>query len=241
MEAFAATAPMMAGLLPRGDGGTVLVLPGFMAADGSTKPLRALLGTLGYEAHGWGLGRNIGPTGEIVEGLVALVDRLRCDNGPIHVVGWSLGGMFARELARLDPDAVHQVITLGSLFQTIGPEQSNAAAAFRALQHRHTDTIMAPHVPSWARDRCPMPTTSIYTKGDGIVNWHQCLNRKLPYAENVEVYGSHCGLGHNPAAMFVIADRLATPTDDWRPFRAPLPLKALYPHAVDFDTASSAA
>lgn len=235
-SAFAATAPAMLGLLPRGDGRTVLVLPGFMAGDGSTAPMRALLKKLGYQAHGWGLGRNIGPTGEIVDGLVALIDRLDRDDGPIDVVGWSLGGLFAREIARLAPSAVRQVITLGSPFQTTGPDESNAGAAFAALRARHDSDVMIPRIPSWARDPMPVPNTSVYTRTDGIVSWHQCLNRALPNSENVEVRGSHCGLGHNPAALYVIADRLAQSPYEWKPFRSPIALRGLYPRPIDFDT-----
>ena len=90
-------------------------------------------------------------------------------------------------------------------------------------------------VPSWAREPIAVPSTSIYTKSDGVVNWHQCLNRDLPQLENVEVYGSHCGLGFNPAVTFVIADRLAQ-TPNWQPFKPPLALRRLYPTPVDFDT-----
>jgi hypothetical protein len=233
---FAATAPALRSLLPRGDGRTVLVLPGFMAGDGSTTPLRRLLGTIGYDARGWGLGRNIGPTADVLDGIVSLIDELDRDNGPIDIVGWSLGGLFAREIARMTPRSVRQVITLGSPFQTIGPAQSNAGAAFAALRHRHSAELLAGQVPCWTRDPLPVPTTSIYTRSDGIVHWHQCLNRDLPRAENVEVYGSHCGLGFNPAALFVVADRLSLPVEEWRRFRSPRALRPLYPRPVAFDT-----
>ncbi|MEQ8841529.1 MAG: alpha/beta fold hydrolase [Acidimicrobiales bacterium] len=235
--AFAASIPAMKALLPRGNEDRhVLVLPGFMAGDGSTKPLRALLDRLGHQTHGWGLGRNIGPTTDILEGMIVLVERLALDKGPIDIVGWSLGGLYGREIARLHPGAVRQVITLGSPFQTIGPEESNAKEAFAALRHRHSDETKIPRVPSWAREPLTVPATSIYTKGDGIVSWHQCLNRALPRTENVEVYGSHCGLGHNPAAIWVIADRLAQRGVEWAPFRPRRVLRALYPNADVLDT-----
>jgi pimeloyl-ACP methyl ester carboxylesterase len=236
LGAFAASAPAMMRMLPKGEPRTVLVLPGFMAGDTSTRPLRALLGSLGHETHGWGLGRNIGPTGHIIDGLITLIDRLDRDNGPIDIVGWSLGGLFAREFARLAPHTVRQVITLGSPFQTTGPEESNAKAAFAALRDRHSDDFTVPRMPSWARDPMPVPTTSVYTRGDGIVSWHQCLNRRLPETENVEVRGSHCGLGHNMAAIYVVADRLAQIEKSWQPFKVPFALRSFYPRPVDFDT-----
>ena len=235
--AFAAAAPAMMGLLPRANAErTVLVLPGFMGGDGSTKPLRTLLCTLGYDTHGWGLGRNIGPTDEIIDGLIERIDKLDRQRGPIDIIGWSLGGIYAREMARLAPSATRQVITLGSPFQTTGPDESNVGAAFAALRSRYAEHLTPPRMPSWARDPLEVPTSSIYTKTDGIVNWDQCLNRPLPQTENVEIYGSHCGLCHNPAAIFVIADRLAQAGTNWRPFQAPRALRPLFPNSTAFDT-----
>lgn len=109
--AFAATAAAMRALLPRAPHRRhVLVLPGFMAGDASTKPLRMLLDTLGYETQGWGLGTNLGPTTAIIDGLIDLIERLEGDRGPIDIIGWSLGGIFAREMARLAPHTTRQVI-----------------------------------------------------------------------------------------------------------------------------------
>ena len=235
--AFAVSAPVMAKLLPRtGQKRNVIVLPGFMAGDTSTRPLRSLLGALGYETHGWGLGRNLGPTSPIINGLVALIERLDRENGPLDIIGWSLGGLFGREIARLAPRTTRQVITLGSPFQTTGPGDSNAGAAFAALRRRHAGNIVDGRLPSWAREPLEVPTTSIYTRADGVVAWQQCLNRELPQAENVEVHGSHCGLGHNLAAIYVIADRLAQPDGTWEPFKAPPVLRPIFPNPVDFDT-----
>ncbi len=235
--AFAATAPAMAAMLPRARHDRhVLVLPGFMAGDASTKPLRSFLDALGYDTQGWGLGTNLGPTAHIVEGLIELIEKLDRARGPIDIIGWSLGGLFAREMARLAPHTARQVITLGSPFQTTGPDQSNARAAFAALRSRHSDDIMVPRMPSWAREPLTVPTTSVYTRTDGVVSWHQCLNRDLPRTENVEVFGSHCGLGHNPAALYVIANRLAQRDHEWRPFRPPRALRRLYPRGDVLDT-----
>ncbi|NIR39567.1 MAG: alpha/beta hydrolase [Actinobacteria bacterium] len=231
VASFLASAPAMIGLLKRGHGRPVLVLPGFLAGDGSTAPLRGLLRGLGHDVHGWGLGRNIGPTDEILDGMIHLVDELRARTGSIDIIGWSLGGLYAREVARLAPEVVHQVITLGSPFQTTGPEQSRVGLAFNALHDRHSDRVMIPRIPSWAREPMPVPTTSIYSRTDGIVRWHHCLNRHLPTAENVEVRGTHCGLAMNPAAVLVIADRLAQKAGRWRPFRPPLAVRGLFPHS----------
>ena len=184
IAAFLAAAPAMTRLLKRARGRAVLVLPGFLAGDGSTAPLRALLRTLGHEVHGWGLGRNIGPTDDILDGMIHLIDELHGRHGPVDIVGWSLGGIYAREIARLAPEVVHQVITLGSPFQTNGPHESRVGLAFNALHERHSERIMVPRIPSWARGPLPVPTTSIYSRTDGIVRWHHCLNLSRPTAES---------------------------------------------------------
>lgn len=232
---FALSAPAMAALLPRGTPKTVLVLPGFLADDPSTLPMRRLLGHLGHDVHGWGLGRNLGPTNAIIDGLVAKVEDLDRTNGPIDIVGWSLGGLYAREIARLAPDVVRQVITMGSPFQTNGADESNAGAAFRALRDRHDPDFEANRIPSWARDPIPVWTTSIYTKTDGIVHWAQCLNVHHPNTENIEVRGSHMGLGFNPAAMWIVADRIAQPPGHWSRFKPPGPLRYLFPRGAGFE------
>lgn len=104
-------------MLPAGDGHPVLVLPGLLAGDGSTWILRRILRRLGYAAYGWGLGRNIGPTAKAVSGMRDLLDKLHSRyHTPVSLIGWSLGGIFARGLARDHPSAVRQVITLGSPF-----------------------------------------------------------------------------------------------------------------------------
>ncbi len=232
---FVAIAPVLARVLPRGVGRPVLVLPGFLADDASTKPMRVLLRSLGHDAHGWGLGRNIGPTDEILDGLMHLLDDHSRKDGPIDVVGWSLGGLYAREMARLAPSAVRQVITLGSPFQIVGEQDSNVGAAFNSFKEFHSDRVMTPRIPSWAREPIPVSATSIYTRGDGIVKWDHCLNRDFPHTENVEVRGSHCGLGHNPAAMVVVADRLAQQGSRWCPFEPPAALRGLFPNAEVYD------
>src|SRR5918998_641019 len=117
--AFAASAPALQ-LAPKGDGHPVLVLPGLAASDESTRPLRWFLRSRGYHTHGWRLGRNTGPSDRIRKGLRDRVRGIADQHGrPISLVGWSLGGIYAREIARLAPDAVRQVITLGSPFRLL--------------------------------------------------------------------------------------------------------------------------
>jgi pimeloyl-ACP methyl ester carboxylesterase len=217
-------------LLPVGDGHPVLVLPGLLADDGSTWTLRRILRDLGYRVHGWRLGRNFGPTGATVTGLQnRLLDlRSRYDSA-VSVIGWSLGGIYARTLARDVPAAVRQVITLGSPIHLAHEGQSRARRAFDRYAHLHVVPRELPLESSV--DALPVPATSIYSRCDGIVAWQACLDPPSARAENIAVVGSHLGFGHNPAAIWAVADRLAQPLGEWAPFRAPTALRPLYPPA----------
>ena len=222
--------------LPKGDGHHVIVLPGFTAGDGSTLPLRRLLRDLGYHAHGWRLGQNVGPTPKILQGLGALLDRIQqqADGEPVSLIGWSLGGIFARELARMSPRQVRIVITLGSPIQMDETDQSNAQRMWDAMRRFH-DPEFKRDVRAAFRPPLEVPTTSIYSRTDGVVNWRTSLIRRSDISENIQVYGSHCGLGFNNAAVFAIADRLAQPAGEWTRFRAPLLLRGAFPRADRLD------
>jgi pimeloyl-ACP methyl ester carboxylesterase len=213
--------------LPRGDGHAVLVLPGLLADDHSTRVLRATLRRLGYDVHGWGLGRNIGPTALCVNGLrdklVALTEQ---HEQPVSVIGWSLGGIFARDLARRSPESVRQVITLGSPFRLSHYGQTRAAKMFDRFAHLHVERRTLPLEPDAPLQ---VPATSIYSYLDGIVHWQACLDTPGERCENIAVMASHLGLGHHPAAIWAIADRLAQPAGTWKPFKAPRFLRPAFP------------
>lgn len=238
LGAYALGAPLLRRWLPEGDR-PVFVMPGFLAGDTSTLPLRRTLDRLGHTTFGWDLGTNVGPTREILDGIVDRLDDLHRRHGEIDVVGWSLGGIFGRELARIAPHAIRQVITLGSPFQIAAPADSNAAALYRALSHRHAPELEM-RVPAYVREPLQVPATSIYTRSDGVVRWHHCLNHDAPHTENVEVHGSHCGLGHNLAALIVVADRLAQPVGTWRPFRVRRILRGVFPTAPTYRVPAAA-
>ena len=198
---------------PTGDGHPVLVLPGWLASDTSTRALRWFLRDRGYHAHGWRLGRNHGPTSEIVTGLAARLATLRARHGrPVSLVGWSLGGIYARELARRRPEDVRQVITLASPFRD--PDATSALIARLAGRR----PPRSPDVLARLRSPLPVPTTAIYSRSDGIVAWQSCVEPRGEQSESIEVGTSHCGMGHHPAALLVIADRLAQPEGTWRHF-----------------------
>ncbi len=232
--ALGAASPLLR-LAGRGDRHPVLVLPGFTADDRSTRPLRSLLRAQGYWTHGWGLGRNLGPTPGVVEGMLERFDQVHQRHGrKVSLIGWSLGGVFARELARAAPDAVRQVVTLGSPFRMNPGDRSAASALWDSLERFH-DGTMADREPEDERDPFPVPTTAIYTRTDGVVHWWQCIETDGPQRENIEVRGSHSGLGFNPSVAYAVLDRLAQPEDDWRPFRAPLWLRRGYPRPEAWD------
>ena len=179
-------------LAPRGDSHAVLVLPGLGASDASTRMLRGFLRDRGYAAAGWGLGRNVGPRTGVERALLETLERMGDDSGrTVSLVGWSLGGLYARELAARRPQAVRSVVTLGS-----------------PLHHPHAADRPLPAV----------PTTSIYSRSDEIVPWRCSVVATGDASENVEVLGSHLGLGFNPAVLFAVSDRLAQAEGQWQPF-----------------------
>ncbi len=205
------------GQLPKGDGHPVLVLPGFMAGDTSTRPMRGLLDDLGYATHGWGLGRNVRIDATRESEMNDVLSRIADDSGrKVSIVGWSLGGVFAREIAKVHPDKVRLVISLGSPI-TNDRSATNASRLFEYLNGKEPEPVRAGRYRD-LETAPPVPTTSILTKTDGIVAWRGSVQKPGPQTENIEVLASHCGLGVNPAVMVAIADRLAQPEGDWHPF-----------------------
>jgi len=211
-----------------GHGRPVLVLPGLLASDRSTRPLRRLLNRAGYAAYGWGLGTNIGPTRRIINGMDAVLDEISDRHlEPASVIGWSLGGMLAHDLVSRHRGAVDRLITLGSPLYSTDPRQSRGSLFY--------DEYAAAHLPEYSRDNWRPPTAlsvpaaSIFSKTDGVVRWQTCLHPPGPLTENIEVYGSHCGLGCHPAAAYAILDRLAAPTDPWLKFAPPAWLAIHFP------------
>jgi pimeloyl-ACP methyl ester carboxylesterase len=189
-------------MLRRLDRHPVLVLPGLGGGDGSTRLLRRHIAALGFRAHGWRLGRNVGPTDEIIDGLGGRFTELADRYGqPVSLVGWSLGGVYAWALARRHPSRVRQVITLGSPLRSTGV--GNAVLA--------------------------VPATSIWSRNDRIVSWQSSMIEEGERAENVEVHSTHLTLGFDPLVVLVVTDRLSTPADRWRPFRPPWWLRGVYP------------
>ena len=204
-----------------GDGTHVIVFPGLSAGDISTVPLRKYLDSLGYATQGWGQGLNLGPRAGVLDAAQQQIRQaFEVTGRKVSLVGWSLGGVYARELAKMMPDMVHCVITLGTPFAG-SPKSTNAWRIYElatrrnsAIEHTQYDLPMAPTV----------PTTSIFSRTDGVVAWQGSIQAPChvnPHTENIEVFASHVGMGLNPSAWWAVADRLSQKHASWMPFVAP--------------------
>ena len=207
---------------PKGDGHPVLVIPGFLAGPASTRYLRGLLRYLGYRTYDWGLGVNLGVREGLQETLEhRLVDLAVKRGRSVSVIGWSAGGIYAREIARAHPEVVRQVITMGSPIRG-DHEQTRAWRLYRRMNSGVlTDELMSEASRAARAEPLTVPTTCIYSRSDGIVAWQLCTSEPAPQTENVEVHSSHLGYGHQRETLWVVADRLAQPEGEWAPFVPP--------------------
>lgn len=218
LDHFAARVGAVA--LPLGDGHPVVVYPGLGAGAMTTAHLRRFLGKSGFAAHDWEGGINTGPSGALDDWLADLDERVqalhRLHGRTVSLVGWSLGGVYAREIAKRCPHAVRQVITLATPFHSLG--SGNHAGAIYQLLNRGSHRL-TPAIEARLRQPPPVPTTSIYSRSDGIVAWRGCLQKQTERSENVEVAASHLGIVSHPEVLRIVVDRLAQPEGQWRPLR----------------------
>jgi len=223
---------MLTGLDP-GDGHAVMALPGFMTSGRSTSILRRYIQKWGYHANSWGLGRNLGFTRD--RDLENLLDKklrelFELSGGTVSLVGWSLGGLLAREMARRQPDLVRSVITLGSPLGN--PKATNAWRLYEMMSGFKVQDKKIRRRVRLVREPIPgVPVTSILSKTDAVVSWE--ISRLPPgdLVENIGITGSHIGMGFNPAVLFAIADRLRQKEGDWSPFEIAGMRNLFYYHA----------
>jgi pimeloyl-ACP methyl ester carboxylesterase len=216
LGAFLGALPLLS-LAPKGDGHSVLVLPGLVASDVSTRPLRGFLKNRGYAVSGWRQGRNLGLRHGVQQAMTDLVHELNDASGrKVSLVGWSLGGLYARQLAKMMPDRVRTVITLGSPFAS-SPKATNAWRVYEMASGRRADDDDR-RFGGALSETPPVPTTAIFSRTDGICAWQGCKETSSAIAESIEVESSHCGMGHHPAAVYAVADRLAQVEGQWKPF-----------------------
>jgi pimeloyl-ACP methyl ester carboxylesterase len=222
VEAVSAVTPMPRHLVlaarrsaPRGDGHPVLLIPAFLRGDSYMLPLRRFLSQSGYAVYGWRLGVNVGPTERILQGVEQRLDEIRAKHGrTVSLIGHSLGGAIARELAKKRPGDVRLLIVLSSPIRL--PTASALEPVYRMLSRWHSPSSQALY---GAFNEPPsVPVTAIHTRTDGIIAWQSCFEREGPRRENIEVAGAHSSMARNPAAWRIIADRLAQGEDAWQPY-----------------------
>ncbi|MEZ5115095.1 MAG: alpha/beta fold hydrolase [Candidatus Nanopelagicales bacterium] len=190
---------------PRGDGAAVVDVPGWKAPEASMAPLRGYLRALGHDARGWGLGTNTGDPERDAPVLAAQVERVADETGrPVALVGWSLGGVVAREAARQVPHAVRRVITYGTPVVG-GPSYTLGASAYGPAECARIDALLRELDRT---DPITVPITAIFTRRDRVVDWPACLDRTSADVEHVEVRSTHLGMGLDPAVWTVVAGRL---------------------------------
>ncbi|TWB42642.1 alpha/beta hydrolase [Nitrospirillum pindoramense] len=188
--------------VPPGDR-TVLVIPAFLTADPFTQPLRQFLTRCGHTPHPWRQGINVGPTAAARTGLRHRLDALsQAAGGPIDLVGISLGGLLARDLAQARPDQVRRVVTIGSPVRL--PTATPLEPLIRLLARHYADDLD----PSRLSQPLPMPTTAIYSRDDGVVAWESCWVPE-PLGRVVAVDGAHVTMCRNPDVLRAVAEALA--------------------------------
>jgi pimeloyl-ACP methyl ester carboxylesterase len=202
---------------PQGDGHPVLVVPSFLRSDRHTASLRRFLKGCGYQAYGWKLGVNIGPTATALDGIDALLQEIYRRHGrKVTLIGHSLGGVIARELAKKYPEMVRQLILLASPIRL--PTASPLEPVYKLLSRWHRiDAAASIAVLNTPPD---VPVTALYTCSDGIVTWQSCLEIEGPRRESIAIVGAHGTMVRNARAWRIIAERLAQPEGSWEPTRA---------------------
>jgi pimeloyl-ACP methyl ester carboxylesterase len=208
---------------PPGDGHPVITLPGFRGNDTSMNVLRRYLEHWGYDPHPWGLGTNLGVGFDRVyyeRRFLSQLERVTRRRGqPATLVGWSQGGVIARQAAKMRPELVRQVITMGS---PIGdtPEATTIWRIFERTSEQEITPELMDHLREVATPVPKVRCTCIYSRSDGIVSPQIAQDQVSPTVENISVVASHFGMGVNPFVLLIVADRLAQPEHDWKPFNA---------------------
>jgi len=205
---------------PLGDGHPVIIFPG-LATDGSALGLlHDHCQSLGYQAMDWGRGYNTGPTGDMGPWLADLAahtsEMLQGYASTATLIGWSLGGIYAREVAKLLVPQVRQVITIGTPFNTEA-DHTNVGWLFSPMSS--APLAIDPALSRRLRTPPRLPTTSIYSRSDGVVAWETCCHAKSSrFVQDIEIDGSHIGMGWNPAVFRIVADRLGQAPANWLPY-----------------------
>ena len=193
---------------PKGNGQPVMLVPGYLADDYSMGPLGAFLQYLGYDVYYTEMGRNMGNINTDMMRLGNRVGSISQALGAkkVTLIGWSLGGVITREVARLFPDVVQQVLTLGTPIVG-GPKFTSVGKMYTKLNNIDLEKFEL-DVHQRNSIGLTQPVTSIYSKSDGVVSWQASVDIYNQHAVNIEVTGSHIGLGINPKVWLTIANVL---------------------------------
>jgi len=213
----------------KGDGHSVLVLPGFLTTDSSTVLLRNFLSRQGFDPHPWKLGRNTGPLGVVEDKVVKQVETLFKRSGrKVSLVGWSLGGLYAREVAIRVPEFVRSVVTLGTPLRPNNERFLNSM--YTKLSGQDVSELDS-HLLDRFDSKVPVPLTAIISRTDGFVPWKLAVGTRSGKSECIFVRSSHTGMIYNPLVLWSVSERLSVPEDAWRPFRRKGLRKFLYQHS----------
>lgn len=214
--------------LPKGDGHPVIVFPGFLTSSFATGPLRRFLSDLGYQVHDWGFGRNLHYNAELEARMEEMVEKRFTESGrKVSLLGWSLGGIYAREIARAKPEMVRNVISLGS--PITGSKHVTIAGPIFQLLNKELDPKRLEKIET-LKIPPPVPNSVLFSASDGVVHWHGAQQHEGKMSENIHVPSSHMGMGSNPLVLYVIADRVRQAEDSWKPFNTTGPGRLLYRH-----------
>jgi pimeloyl-ACP methyl ester carboxylesterase len=215
-------------LAPHGDGHPVVIFPGLGTDATALAPLQSRCQALGYQAFDWGQGFNTGPKGDVDQWLATLAARVSTSLGAFDktatLIGWSLGGLYARELGKILHRQVRQVITIATPFNATD-DHTNVGWLYRLLGGEKAS--FDPALSARLKTAPPVPTTSIYSRSDGVVAWQTCLHDQTSdQVQDIEIHGSHIGMGWNKAALQIVGDRLAQRPGHWQPYAAEMALAA---------------
>ncbi|MCP4120943.1 MAG: alpha/beta hydrolase [Bacteroidetes bacterium] len=204
--------------LPHGDGQPVMIIPGLTTGDWSTKIIRTFLKSKGFYVYGWGQGLNVKYTQDLEDRLKKRIDKIYDRHQrKVTLIGWSLGGLTIRVLAKSYPDKIRQLISLGGPFKSI-EGKSYVTWWYELLAQERVKNFN----PIWKEAASTLPehpSTSIYSKTDGMVSWEYCMDWETsPTIENIEVRCNHLGFGMNPTVWQIVHDRIMQPDDEWQPF-----------------------